>query len=68
MLKVLLVTQDDPFYIPIFFKELFSKQIAGNFHLVGVVIQAPFGKKSIKKLFKQMLGFYGFKNIVFGRH
>lgn len=64
MLKVLLVTQDDPFYVPIFFKELFSRQIVEKFELVGVVIQAPFGKKSIKKLFKQMLGFYGFKNII----
>jgi methionyl-tRNA formyltransferase len=64
MLKVLLVTQDDPFYIPIFFKELFSRQITDKFQLVGVVIQAPFGKKSIKKLFKQMFSFYGFKNII----
>ena len=64
MLKILIITQDDPFYIPIFFKELFSRQFAEKFQLIGVIIQAPFGKKSIKKLFKQMLGFYGFKNIV----
>jgi methionyl-tRNA formyltransferase len=64
VLKILIITQDDPFYIPIFFKELFSINIDEKFHLAGVVIQAPFGKKSIKKLFKQMLSFYGFKNII----
>lgn len=64
MLKVLLVTQDDPFYIPIFFKELLSKKIAEKFHLIGVVIQAPLGKRSIKKLFRQMLDFYGLRNII----
>ncbi|MCL5027590.1 MAG: hypothetical protein M1480_01075 [Bacteroidetes bacterium] len=59
MLKVLLVTQDDPFYIPIFFKELFKEDISRKFELLGIIIQPPLGKKSIKKLIIQMLNFYG---------
>ena len=30
MLNILLVTQDDPFYVPIFFKELFNKKKFGK--------------------------------------
>jgi len=62
MLNIIIITQDDPFYIPIFFKELFKHNISGNFELKGVVIQLPLGKKSIRKLLSQMLNFYGFIN------
>ncbi len=64
MLKVLLVTQDDPFYIPIFFKELFKVDISRKFELLGIIIQPPLGKKSIKKLIFQMLDFYGLFNFL----
>lgn len=62
MLKILLVTQDDPFYVAIFFKELFKHKISDLIELVGVVIQPPLGKKSKKKLIKQMIDFYGYWN------
>lgn len=64
MLRVLLVTQDDPFYVAIFFKELFKLKFLNSFNLVGVVIQPPLGKKSKKKLVKQMLDFYGYWNFL----
>lgn len=64
MLKILLVTQDDPFYLPIFFKELLKKEISLKFDLIGVIIQKPLGKKSIRKLVLQMLDFYGFNNFL----
>lgn len=60
MLNILLVTQDDPFYIPIFFEELFKYDTDNKFVLKGIIIQPPLGKKSIKKLILQMLDFYGF--------
>ncbi|MFO7447590.1 MAG: formyltransferase family protein [Ignavibacteriaceae bacterium] len=60
MLNILLVTQDDPFYVPIFFKELLKKDISGKFVLKGIIIQPPLGKKSVKKLVLQMLHFYGY--------
>ena len=64
MLKILIVTQDDPFYLPIFFKELFKNDVSQKFNLKGIVIQPPLGKKSIKKLIPQMLDFYGYKNFL----
>jgi methionyl-tRNA formyltransferase len=64
MLKILLVTQDDPFYVSIFFKELLKQNIFEKFELVGVVIQPPLGKKSKNKLINQMLDFYGFWNFI----
>lgn len=62
MLKILLVTQDDPFYVSIFFKELFKRNFSNQFELAGVVIQPPLGKKSKQKLIKQMIDFYGYWN------
>jgi methionyl-tRNA formyltransferase len=62
MLKILLVTQDDPFYVSIFFRELFKHSLSNQFELVGVIIQPPLGKKSKQKLIKQMIDFYGFGN------
>ncbi len=67
MLRILLVTQDDPFYVAIFFKELLKHNLSLSFDLIGVVIQPPLGKKSLKKLINQMIDFYGYWNfIVFG--
>jgi len=62
MLKILLVTQDDPFYVSIFFRELFKRNISDQLELVGVIIQPPLGKKSKQKLIKQMIDFYGYWN------
>jgi methionyl-tRNA formyltransferase len=59
MLKILFVTQDDPFYIPEFFKEFDRIFNDPEIKIEGVVIQAPLGKKSIGSLIKQMLDFYG---------
>jgi methionyl-tRNA formyltransferase len=64
MLNVLIVTQDDPFYVPIFFKELLKDDISRKFNLKGIIIQRPLGQKSFKKLIRQMLDFYGLKNFV----
>jgi methionyl-tRNA formyltransferase len=64
MLNIILITQDDPFYIPIFFKELLKRDVSKDFKLVGVVIQPALGKKSIKQLILQMLYLYGFVNFL----
>lgn len=64
MLKILLVTQDDPFFTPIFFNELLKNEITNKFELKGIIIQPPLGKKSLKKLIKQMYNFYGPFNFV----
>jgi methionyl-tRNA formyltransferase len=59
MLKILFVTQDDPFYIPKFFREFDKIFDDKDIQIEGVVIQAPLGKKSIGSLVKQMYDFYG---------
>ena len=64
MLNVLIVTQNDPFYVPIFFGELLKKDLSKKVNLEGIIIQSPLGKKSIKKLILQMLDFYGYKNFL----
>jgi methionyl-tRNA formyltransferase len=56
--KILFVTQDDPFYVKLFFEEFYE---ACEFleEIVGIVIVEPMGKKSRAKLARQMLDFYG---------
>ena len=58
MVRILFVTQDDPFYIPLFFDE-FIKIFDDEVYVEGVVIQPPLGKRSLTTLFRQMLDFYG---------
>jgi methionyl-tRNA formyltransferase len=58
-LNILFITQDDPFYIPHFFREFFAHCQNREIKVHGIVIQAPLGKKSLGGLMKQMLAFYG---------
>ena len=64
MLKILIVTQNDPFYVPVFFEELFKRNISEKFNLVGIIIQKPLGKKNTRSLISQMYNFYGFNNFL----
>lgn len=57
-LKILFVTQDDPFYVKLFFEE-FYRRCESLEEIVGIVITEPMGKRSTAKLAKQMLDFYG---------
>ena len=61
VMKIIIVTQEDPFYIPIFFKHFFDKfdKSTSGIKIVGVIIQEPLGKKSKKALARKMLDFYG---------
>lgn len=59
MLRVLFVTQDDPFYIPHFFREFARIFHDDEIEVLGAVIQAPLGKKSFGALVRQMFDFYG---------
>lgn len=58
-LSILFITQDDPFYIPHFFREFIRIFRDPEVQIRGAVIQAPLGKKSFKALLRQMLDFYG---------
>lgn len=58
-MRILFVTQNDPFHIPFFFSELF-KERPNYLEIVGVIVCPPMGKHSIFSLAKQMFMFYGF--------
>jgi methionyl-tRNA formyltransferase len=59
--RILFVTQDDPFYVRIFFEEFFARfrPLQG---IKGVVITRPLSKKRMTDLARQMYGFYGFRD------
>lgn len=60
MLKVLFVTQDDPFFVPHFFDEFIAiSKEEPEIRVEGAVIQKPLGKRTLKSLVKQMWDFYG---------
>lgn len=56
--NIVMITQEDPFYVRIFFEEFF-KNYGRTSDIKGVVIAPTMGKKSFSKLLKQMYGFYG---------
>lgn len=68
-LRILFVTQEDPFYIPLFFERFFElcfsrDRRAGDaagckLDLAGVVIQRPLGNKTNKGLARRMYRLYG---------
>jgi methionyl-tRNA formyltransferase len=59
MIRLLIVTQDDPFYLPRFFETLIPLLDKEAVRIEGVVIQRPLGKRSLRGLIRQMWEFYG---------
>lgn len=60
-MKILIVTQRDPFYLPCFFRSFFNKfnEKTENIEIDGVIIQKPLGQKSAMALVSRMIDFYG---------
>ncbi|WP_163337116.1 methionyl-tRNA formyltransferase [Desulfopila sp. IMCC35008] len=57
-MNIVFFTQEDPFYVKIFFDEFFQ-QYERLEEIKAFVISRPMGRKSTKKLVKQMYDFYG---------
>jgi len=57
-MNIIFFTQEDPFYVKVFFDEFFAKYEKLD-EIKAFVISRPMGKKSTKKLAKQMYDFYG---------
>jgi methionyl-tRNA formyltransferase len=57
----LFITQDDPFYIRLFFEE-FLKYYSDKNEISGVVICPTMGEKTIISLINQMYSFYGIRD------
>lgn len=56
--RILFITQEDPFYVRLFFEE-FLAHYPRRDEIAGVVIAPTMGKKSLSGLVRQMYGFYG---------
>lgn len=59
--KVIIVTQDEPFYMPVFFKHFFKICIEKKLdtEVIGVVVQRPLGQRSKITLVRRMIDLYG---------
>jgi methionyl-tRNA formyltransferase len=57
-LRVCIVTQEDPFYIPLFFREFFARP-SDEYEVVGVMIQPPLGTRTARALVRRMWSLYG---------
>jgi len=62
-MRIIFFTQDDPFYVKIFFDEFFSHYKSLD-EIKAIVISKPMGKKSFFDLAKQMYSFYGLVDFV----
>jgi methionyl-tRNA formyltransferase len=58
-LDVLIITEEDVFYVYEFFREFYRISRGASYSIKGISILAPFNKKSPIDLAKQMYGFYG---------
>lgn len=61
-LSIIIITQDDPFYVPIFYERFFSILDTEKVNIDSIIVLEPLGKKSLFKLARQMWGFYGPKD------
>ena len=61
VLRIVIVTQLDPFYLPVFFEAFFTRLVVdrGSVGLCGVVIQRPLGNKTRKGLAKRVIALFG---------
>jgi len=60
-MNIVFITQEDPFYVRVFFEEFFSAY-PDKSEIKAVVIAPTMGKKSLWSLVRQMYGFYGLIN------
>lgn len=56
--KILFITQEDPFYVRLFFEE-FLANYPEQGEITGVVIAPTMGNKTFTKMVRQMYAFYG---------
>jgi methionyl-tRNA formyltransferase len=63
-LKILFVTQEDPFYVPQFFREFASVFDPQQVDVVGVIVQKTLGKRSFKELLVRLWRFYGPRDFI----
>jgi methionyl-tRNA formyltransferase len=58
-LRIHIVTEEDPFYLPVFFREFFAHLPRDRFIVTGVDITPPLNQKTRLALARKLYGFYG---------
>jgi len=61
--RFLFITQEDPFYVRLFFEEFLASYPRQD-EIAGVVIAPTMGKKSLLQLVRQMYDFYGLRDFL----
>ena len=62
--NLIFITQEDPFYLPNFFKDFLNNFSIDGVKIKGIIILKTLNKKSLYKLAKQMYNFYGLKDFI----
>ena len=58
-LRIHVITEEDPFYLPVFFREFFALLPRDHFTVTGVDITPPLNQKSRRGLARKLYRFYG---------
>lgn len=58
-LRVHVITEEDPFYLPVFFREFFAHQPRDRLLLTGIDITPPLNQKTPLALARKLYRFYG---------
>jgi len=58
-LRLHIITEEDPFYIPVFFREFFAHLPREGFLISGVDITPPLNQKTSSRLARRLYDFYG---------
>ena len=62
VLRVHIITEEDPFYIPVFFREFFQHLPSHQILVTGVDITPPLNQRSRIALARRLVRFYGLKD------
>jgi methionyl-tRNA formyltransferase len=57
--RVHIITEEDPFYVPVFFRELLARRGSDGPAITGIDITPPLNQKKASKLARRLYGFYG---------
>ena len=58
-LRIHIITEEDPFYLPVFFREFFAGVPRGRFVVTGVDLTPPLNQQTVVRLARKLYDFYG---------
>ena len=58
-LRVYVITEEDPFYLPVFFREFLAELPPDRFELLGIDITPPLNQPTRRALARKLYSFYG---------